>query len=462
MRENDPVLDARSRKVPPAAFAFAALLSIVLFWSRPARCDEARFPLLEAVDCAITYYPTIAVSAASRDAAGAALGLAEADKYPVFSLGGALTHYQEPMVVFPIHAFTPNQTPPFDRTLYQVFGELSYTLFDGGARSSRIAGSQADEKGAEALLDGAGQSLLSLVVGAYLQGLGDVRALEAHDHSIAALESEHARVLQLFDVGRAARIETLRVEAAIASARAERVAVASSLDRAERNLARLTGTLVEDTRARRLVPVSLVQTSLPSREELREKALSASPTIRAAQQRHGAAESDVTAARSGRFPDVRVNAAYVNYASFSGMNQLEWNVGLRVAYPLFTGGAVSSSIARAEANARRVAEEVRLATLEVEQGLDRALSGIDEADARLRSLTTAMRSLEEVARIERLSLETGTGTQTDYLRAEADLLASRAERIRAEYGVIFAHTELARATGQLSREWLLSHLRRAP
>jgi outer membrane protein TolC len=366
------------------------------------------------------------------------------------------------MVVYPIHAFTPAQIPPFDRTLFQVLGEMSYTVFDGGARSSRIRTAQAEEAAAEEALAGTGQSLLGLVVGAYLEALGLAQALEAHDRSIAALESELSRVRLLFDVGRAAQIEILRVEAAIASAEAERVAVASSLDRVERNLARLTGASVEETRADKLVPVSLMESTLPPREELRDRVLSSNPSVQASRQKYRAAESGTSAARSARLPDVSFGAGLVDYASASGANQLEWNLGLRVSYPLFTGGAVGSAIARAHANERRAAEEVRLVELEAEQGLDRALSIIDEAGARVRSLTTAVRRFEEVVRIERLRLDTGVGTQTDYLRSEGDLLTTRASLIRAQYGVILAWTELARVTGTLDRDWVRSSVRNEP
>jgi outer membrane protein TolC len=366
------------------------------------------------------------------------------------------------MIVHPIHAFTPEQTPPFDRTLFQVLGHVSYTLFDGGARSSRIEGSRANEGAADELVSGTEQVLLSLVIGSYLEALGLSQGLEAHDRSITALESELSRVRQLFDVGRAAQIEVLRVEAAIASAEAERVGVASSLDRAERNLARWTGASVAETRAEQLAAVSIAESPVPPREDLREQALAESPAVRAARQGLEAAEAAVVGARSARVPDVSVGGSYINYGSGSGVNQLEWNVGVQVTYPLFTGGAISSSIARARANERRAAEEVRVAESEVEQDLDRALSGIEEARARVRSLTTAVRRYEEVVRIERLRLDTGTGTQTDYLQSEADLLSTRADLIRARYVVIFAWAELARATGQLTRDWVEGNVRNEP
>ena len=65
-----------------------------------------------------------------------------------------------------------------------------------------------------------------------------------------------------------------------------------------------------------------------------------------------------------------------------------------------------------------------------------------------------MEQSAEVARIERLTLDVGSGTQTDYLDAEAKLLSARASLIEARHAEISARVELARITGELSRDWL--------
>jgi len=71
---------------------------------------------------------------------------------------------------------------------------------------------------------------------------------------------------------------------------------------------------------------------------------------------------------------------------------------------------------------------------------------------------TAVHHLAEVARIEQLALEAGAGTQTDFLRADADLRKSRAQLIEARHMEILARIQLARTTGELSVEWLASTL----
>jgi hypothetical protein len=92
---------------------------------------------------------------------------------------------------------------------------------------------------------------------------------------------------------------------------------------------------------------------------------------------------------------------------------------------------------------------MRQIELQVEEAIDRALSGIREARARVESLVIAVARAEEVARIEQLLLETGSGTQTDFLSAEADLLAIRADLVDGRHAEIAARVDLARVTGEL-------------
>ena len=58
--------------------------------------------------------------------------------------------------------------------------------------------------------------------------------------------------------------------------------------------------------------------------------------------------------------------------------------------------------------------------------------------------------------------DTGSGTQTDYLDAEADLVNARANLVEAQHGEIAARVELARLTGHLDLEWIARHLENQP
>jgi outer membrane protein TolC len=382
---------------------------------------------------------------------------------PQITAHGSLTRFELPMIVAPLHGFDPTRPPTFDRTLIQGAGILGYTLFDGGARGARIGAARAEERSTEAALESAEMRIVAAATRAYLSVLTEQGRLEAQEGSLSALAAERNRVRQALDVGRAARVDLLRVEAAIAQAEAERVSTAQDLEVAELALARVVGIDVAETRARYLALVRLADTAIADdRTTLGARASRASPDLVQARRRSEAAEFARRAALAAWFPRLELGGGYLGFGGGSGDATTEWQASVRLSYPLFQGGARRAAVAAATSGARAAAERYRAAQLDLDGAIDRALAAAHEGRARVTAMTRAVDHLTEVVRIEQLALEAGAGTQTDFLRADADLRRSRAALIEAQLGEILARVELARLTGELSGEWLAGAVESVP
>lgn len=408
-----------------------------------------RLSLETAVAKALAHYPTIAAAAAGEAEARAMLGLAQAARRPDVLVRGSATQYQKPWLVSPIHGFQPGLTPPFDQTLLQTVVSGTYTLFDGGARQAQIDQARLQVEASAAASRSIEDVVIAQVVASYSRVLGRSRTLDAHDRRIAALDAERNRLEQMRAAGRAADLEVLRVAAVLETARAERVQIAEALDIAERDLARLVGAEPDETRAAHLDRLGLIDRQELDREALVADAIGASPVLEAARHRQAAAETAIRVAESGRWPQIQAAGNYFSFGSAAGHFSGEWNTGVQVVYPLFDGGAAGQRIARARAARDVAAEQVRTAELRIRGEVDRALSALREASARLASIESAILQFAEVVRIEKLRLDTGTGTQTDYLAAEANLLGARATLADVQFTEVVARVELARATGLL-------------
>ena len=107
-------------------------------------------------------------------------------------------------------------------------------------------------------------------------------------------------------------------------------------------------------------------------------------------------------------------------------------------------------------------QQVRQIEFSVQDGVDMGLSAVRESQVRVAAVEEAVDHLSEVARIERLSLDAGAGTQTEYLRSESELLRARALLIEARNTEIASRVELARIVGQLSPAWLEHELENTP
>ncbi len=428
----------------------------------PAPAEPEALSLFEAVQQALDQHPAVTLAEARSDVARAAVGESQAAWLPCVQLSGSLTRYEKPMVVTPFHGFGLGQFPEFDKTLIQGGASVSYTLFDGFARSARVKRSKSEAHAAQASLSGTQQVVTARAVAAYLDVLNKGKILEAHERRMEALRSERTRVQQLREVGKAAEVEILRVDAALAAAEAERVRLIDAADLAERELARITGLPAERTRFGRLKAVASVDSTVAAREELARQALDASPEMREARWQVAAAAAALRAARGARWPQVKALGNYLDFGSPDVDHVAEWSVGLQASYALFTGGAIGKGIARASATHRAAAEQYRLAELDRVQAVDRALAAIHQARARVTSLMRAVDRLAEVVRIERLLLDAGAGIQTDYLDDEAELLAAQASLVEARNLEITARVELARVTGALNLSWLEENLEHTP
>jgi outer membrane protein len=422
----------------------------------------AALTLFDAIDRALAQHPSVRSAQASVDAAHASVGEAKAEWWPSLDLTASATQYSDPMVVTPIHGFRPSQLPEFNRTLLQAGVHLESLLFDAGGRTARIRMARAQEDGARATLDEAEQQLVADVARAYLETLGQDAILRAHDQRMQALAAESTRVANLFAVGRAARVDQLRAEAELAQARAERTVAAAALDVAERELARSIAGTVEETRAAALVDVALNDAPVPSREALEQEALRENPARKRSESDLAAAQAGVPLAKSERYPSLHLSAGLLDRGSPDTEFETEWNAGLHLHLPLFTGGALRSGVRRAEALHLQAQEDLRLHDDVLREDVDRAVARIEEPRAQTAELATASSRFEEVARVSQLQVETGTGTQIDYLQAESDLLRARAAHARARYSEIAARIQLQRALGTLDVNWLRTTFRSEP
>lgn len=438
-------------------FTPAILAAALVVGPRPALEAQTSFTLADAVRRGLAFHPALAGATAAVDAADARYGEAGASRFPSLSLDATAVRFQEPMIVAPLHSFDPTRPPTFHGTLVQGRLGAAYTLFDGGARAGRRAQSRAGVDGARAQLLRTRVETITAIADAYLATLTGGEIHTAAARRLTSLRAERDRVALLVEAGSAAEVERLRIEAALAQGEADSVRAARNLETAERDLARQVG-LEEPIGPAGLSPVRVAAAPPSDTEALLSQAVASNPDHLAAEDRAAAALAAERVARAARLPTVTLQAGYQTYGSGAGDFTAEWQAGLGIAYPIFSGGGRRHRIAESDAEA--AAAEAQLATIDLQLAgeIDRALAQIAEARARIAALERAVDHLAEVVRIERLALETGAGVQTDFLRAEAELFDTRSSLAMARQSHVAGHVALAALLGTLSPEWIANQL----
>ena len=435
----------------PRIVAVAVLTTLASVPPGAARGQATVLPgsltLAEAVEATLTSHPVPRSATARVDEAEAMASSARASRLPSLRLEADLTRFQEPMIVAPLHSLDLSRPPRFDETLVQGRLGLAYTLFDGGARSARIHGAEASAGAAWRGKRAAEAALLEAVATAYV-GLRSARAVRtAAEAQVDAVQEELERARRQVQAGTAPRVEALRAEAALQDARAELAAADATAGLATRNLARLMGADPESVAAQALAEVDLPDLAPPGREVR-------NPEVDRARQQMEAAEAAVAVERGDAWPRLDARAGVVDYGTLRGDHVFEWQAGLQLSWSLFTGGARRASLDRAEARLRAARAELEEAELDAARAVDAARAAVVEADARAEALEASRAQWTEVARIETLALEAGSGVQADLLRAEARRFQAGAGLARARSDAVLARVSLARAQGVLDGPWL--------
>jgi outer membrane protein len=400
----------------------------------------------EAVEAALASHPAMGAAVARADGAEATASVARAQRLPSVSSSASLTRFEEPMLVAPLHAFDPNNIPAFETAL--VRGELvaQYTLFEGGGRTARIRGAEAMAGAAHQGVEATESELLEQVTTAFL-GVLSAREIEAAAaRLVRALESERDRAGRHLTEGTAPRVEVLRAEAALLDARAQSTTAEARVGLAERTLARLMGLDAEALQGRPMQRVGLAGAGPVD--------ASVNPLVERSRLAVDGARARVDQERALRLPSVSASAGILDFGTLDSEHVAEWQAGLRISWPIFTGGARGASIRRAEADLRAAEDDLRFTRLQVDNMGDAAEAARLEAVARAEALDASVAQWEEVARIEGLSLQEGAGLQSDLLRAEAGLFQARAGSARARHDAILATVRLARSRGALDQAWI--------
>jgi len=295
--------------------------------------------------------------------------------------------------------------------------------------------------------------LLERVTEAYLGVLSAREIRAATERHVQALESERDRAERHLAEGTAPRVEVLRAEAALLDARAQATSAQARVGLAERSLARVMGTDVDSLEGRALQEVGMGAAVAPG--------ATAHPLVERSRRAADGAQARLDQERASLLPRISASAGLLDYGNLGSDHVAEWQAGLRVSWPIFTGGARSASIRRAEAEVRAAEGDLRNTELQIGTATDAAEAALTESTARADALAAAVVQWEEVARIEGLSVREGVGTQADLLRAEAGLFQARAGFARARHESALARVRLARALGNLNMTWMATALEMA-
>ncbi|MCB1625742.1 MAG: TolC family protein [Pseudomonadales bacterium] len=407
--------------------------------------DPLVLGLPEAIEAALTNNVGYSVQRLTAAQAEAGQRAARGARWPSVDFTASATEYGYPTFVHGIRQ--PGVFPPLDDTINDLGLAFQLPLYAGGKLMNAIAIADLERNIAVERTRERAQELVFNVSAVYFK----VQHLEALARSyrarIESLQSQQRRIALLRDVGRAAKLDQLRVSNLVSKAQYDLLQIENRGREARTALFQLMGG-EQPPRNAVLVRYATTDGHLTDLDALREQA-STRPDLRIAASQVESAAAREKQARAERLPSVSLVGGYRERSGDAWQFYDDWSVGLQARLPLFDGGVRRARIDQAVLAHRQAEKLVTGARQEAGKQIEDAWHARAEADARLRVSATSFAEATEVLAIEQLKLEQGVGVVTDVLSAETGVLASQADRLQAEFDRIVALFGMMRATGEL-------------
>lgn len=329
---------------------------------------------------------------------------------------------------------------------------LSYnqTIFDNFKTEAQIEAARAAAEVAEYQIRNTEQNVLLSVVQAYMSVLTDRQLVALREENIQFFQAQLQSARDRLEVGEGTRIDVAQAEARLAQGQASYRASVSSLEVSQATFQRFVGTRPQNLSTSHnyasLIPAGL-ESAIAEAEVGHPAILMSKAAIRAAQAGSDAAEAAFgpTATINGQ-----VGSRWSGNSGPLSSDGLSGQLGFQVTVPLYAGGALGSSVRKANLEQVKSEVDAMAAYDRVREAVITAWAGIQSADAQIQAAQAAVSAGSTVLEGVVQERDLGTRTTLDVLNSQAELTSAREGLINASSNKVIATFSLLSAMGRLT------------
>jgi outer membrane protein len=307
---------------------------------------------------------------------------------------------------------------------------------------------------AESQLIQAGQDLIIRVAQAYFDVLLAQFELLTVEAQKAATAEQLAQAKRNFEVGTATITDTYDAQARYDLIVARELATRNDIEVRKRSLQQLIGRPAGPLSTLG-GPVTLSPPEPNDMEKWVDAAYTSSQQVQIARANQELASKEVEKNRYGHHPTLDAVGS-LNYNSQGdstfgvGQDVTSAVVGLQLAVPLYSGGAISSRVREAIANRSRADQDLENARRTVAQATRQAFLAVNTGLSEINALQQAVASNKLSVEASKLGQEVGVRTQVDVLNAQGLLFQAQRDLARAYYVTILGQLRLKQSVGRLT------------
>ena len=362
---------------------------------------------------------------------------------PSLNLAAGLNHYEtDTNVSDPKHYTSPGLTLTLIQPLYRK------------QNLEALEQARLQVQAVEAQLKLARQSLILRTAQAYFDVLQAQDNLATAQAQKAAIAQQLAQARKSFEVGAATIVDSHEAQASFDATVALEIAAGNDLEVKRRTLEKLI--MAE---APKLDPLaSNVAAPRPQPDDMNawvKQAEADSLSVAVGLANAEIARREVARQNAGYLPtlDLAVSYGLTNntvVGSVSGVDSRSAAIGLQLGWNLYQGGATRSLVREAVANQEKARFDLENARRQAALDTRQAYLGVVSGDARVAALQQAVVSSETQLKSTKLGQEVGVRTAVDVLNAEQQLYSAQRDLAAARYAALISGLNLKAAAGVLS------------
>jgi len=430
------------------SFILSAVMTILMVVSGPNSGNAETITLHSCLIEAMDNNPLLKEGDLGIMAGDEEISSARGKNLPKISLDSNYTERQEPYPFIPAKS---NTIPPhFSDDFASWQAVMTVPIYQGGQIKNGVKLAEIRQSVRTDTLSLTRNEIIANTVNTYNKFLQLQKLKEASKASVGALEEQRKNVSLLYNLGRVAKVDLLKIEVQLANETQRLATINEGISASRETLAFLMGRSVGAIDSE-LDPAGNLSVSylLTNFEQGLIEAHEHRPEYRIAVQ--GINEADVNARNSAGklLPSVSALGGYLNQYGFEPKyNESTWYIGINISVPIFDRSA-HSDVSRDRILKKKA--ETRLTSVENQVRLDirNSITSLTEGRNRIESSRAAVLQAEESYRIENEKYSTGAGAMVDLLLAEAANFTAAANYSQALFDYNAALVSYRRATGSL-------------
>ena len=401
--------------------------------------------LEECLAVALENSPDIAMAQWDERAAQERSEQAKGSLFPSLSFEASYDRFGQAQRVIAPHSL--GESGSFDERMADYGFSGSTPLFRGGRGLNALRAARLDHV-ASAREGERSQDLVGFAVTeAFYRIVGLDSLIATTQSSRQSLEAHHRQIEGRIAVGKAAKVDLLRIAVRLADLDQNLVQLENNRKIAAQLLLYRMGREGRSEKGLRVV-ADLKEPEFPlTWEEMSERALVNRADYLAMQLRTEAQRKRLSVAKGGRWPEVVLKGRYGGRSAGDLAFDEDWNVGVQLGVPLFAGGTLSARMREEQYKLHRAEEAERKLRLTIELEVRAAGLHLQEARTRIHTAGVVVAQAREVLRIEEERHRLGKGTVADVLEAQAELLKMQTQAVQALVDRALAVAELEKAVG---------------